>query len=130
MNVKSLKYYSLSAKEKRKVIDLIKKILSKEEQVLLAIIFGSFIELNSFRDIDIAIYSLNTTLNYLTELAVKIEEKLEIPVDVVPINDLPSKFKQYILVKGLVILEKNPGLYEALLSQVTDELTLMRKLCK
>jgi len=127
LNVKSLKYYSLSAKEKRKVIDLIKKILSKEEQVLLAVIFGSFIELNSFRDIDIAIYSLNTTLNYLTELAVKIEEKLEIPVDVVPINDLPSKFKQYILVKGLVILEKNPGLYEAFLSQVTDELTLMRK---
>ena len=127
MNIKSLKYYSLSAEEKRKVIGLIREILSKEEQVLLAIIFGSFIELSSFRDMDIAVYSLNTTLNYLTELAVKIEEKLKIPVDVVPINNLPSKFKHYVLIKGLVILEKNPGLYEALLSQVTDELTLMRK---
>ncbi len=127
MNIKSLKYYSLSAEEKRKVIGLIREVLSKEEQVLLAIIFGSFVELSSFRDIDIAVYSLNTTLNYLTELAVKIEEKLKIPVDVVPINNLPSKFKHYVLIKGLVILEKNPGLYEALLSQVTDELTLMRK---
>lgn len=127
MNIKSLKYYSLSAEEKRKVIGLIREVLSKEEQVLLAIIFGSFVELSSFRDMDIAVYSLNTTLNYLTELAVKIEEKLKIPVDVVPINNLPSKFKHYVLIKGLVILEKNPGLYEALLSQVTDELTLMRK---
>lgn len=127
MNIKSLKYYSLSAEEKRKVIGLIREVLSKEEQVLLAIIFRSFIELSSFRDVDIAVYSLNTTLNYLAELAVKIEEKLKIPVDVVSINNLSSKFKQYILIKGLVILEKNPGLYEAPSSQVTDELTLMRK---
>jgi len=126
-NVRGFKYYSLSGKEKNKVINLIKEVLSKEKHVLLAIIFGSFIELSSFRDIDIAVYSLNTTLNYLVELAVKIEEKVKLPIDIVPINELPTKFKQYILTKGLVIFERTPGLYEALLSQVADELMLMEK---
>lgn len=126
-NVRGFKYYSLSGKEKNKVINLIKEVLSKEKHVLLAIIFGSFIELSSFRDIDIAVYSLNTTLNYLAELAVKIEEKVKIPIDIVPISELSTKFKQYVLTKGLVIFERTPGLYEALLSQVADELMLMEK---
>jgi len=127
-NARSFKYYSLSGKEKNKVVNLIRGILSKEKHVLLAIIYESFVELSSFRDIDIAVYSLNTTLSYLVELAVKIEEKVKIPIDIVPINDLSTKFKQYVLTRGLVVFERTPGLYEALLSQATDELILMEKL--
>ena len=57
----------------------------------------------------------------------KVEEKVKIPVDIVPISELSTKFKQYVLTKGLVIFERTPGLYEALLSQVADELMVMEK---
>jgi len=37
----------------------------REDKVTLAIVFGSFTTLESFRDIDIAVYSLDTSLDYL-----------------------------------------------------------------
>ena len=113
--------------DKEEIIKKLKEILDKEEKVLLAIAFGSFTRLDSYRDIDIAIYSLDESLEYLSRLGAKIEFELKIPVDVVPLSEIDSKFKWKILTKGLLIIEKKPGLYEALLSQTIDELELLRK---
>jgi len=93
-----------------------------EDKVLLAIVFGSFITLESFRDIDIAVYSLDTSLNYIAKLGVKLELELGIPVDVMPIAELDPYFKRNILTKGRVILEKVFGIYEALLREAEDEI--------
>ena len=113
--------------DKEEIIKKLKEILDKEEKVLLAIAFGSFTRLDSYRDIDIAIYSLDESLEYLSRLGAKIEFELKIQVDVVPLSEIDSKFKWKILTKGLLIIEKKPGLYEALLSQTIDELELLRK---
>ncbi len=113
--------------DKEEIIKKLKEILDKAEKVLLAIAFGSFTRLDSYRDIDIAIYSLDESLEYLSRLGAKIEFELKIPVDVVPLSEIDSKFKWKILTKGLLIIEKKPGLYEALLSQTIDELELLRK---
>ncbi len=113
--------------DKEEIIKKLKEILDKEEKVLLAIAFGSFTRLDSYRDIDIAIYSLDESLEYLSRLGAKIEFELKIPVDVVPLSEIDPKFKWKILTKGLLIIEKKPGLYEALLSQTIDELELLRK---
>lgn len=119
------KYYRLNVKEKELVIRRIKAILEKED-VRLAILFGSFIELDAFRDVDVAVYLRSVELNHLLKLANRLEEELEFPVDVVPLNVIPSKFRHHILVKGRIILENQPGLYEALLIQTLDEITLLK----
>ena len=123
-----MKYFSLNAEERAKLISKIKDVLSHDSQILLAIIFGSFIELDSFRDIDVAIYAPNVPLKHLLHLSVKLENELGIPVDIIPLNELPSRFKYHILVSGKIIIERKRGLYEALLSQTLDELIAMNKL--
>ncbi len=112
--------------DREALVKRIRAILSKED-VLLAIAFGSFVELESFRDLDIAVYSPRGNLEHYSRLTAKLELELGIPVDIVPLDEIPTRFRHKILVKGKLILESTPGLYEALLNQVYDELTLMRK---
>ena len=62
------KYYSRPRSE---IIPKLRRILESEKEVLLAIVFGSFVELDSYCDIDIAVYSLKKTLDYLAKLSAK-----------------------------------------------------------
>ena len=50
------KLYRLSPKEKNTLLDKLKKELMSIEDIVFAYIHGSFIELNEFRDIDVAIW--------------------------------------------------------------------------
>ncbi len=116
------RYFRMNEHEKERVLDRVRELLMHEDKVLLAIVFGSFVELESFRDIDIAVYSLDTSLDYIAKLSAELELKLGIPVDIVPITELDPYFKLSILTRGKVILEKVPGLYEALLREAEDEI--------
>lgn len=120
------KYYRVN---KDSTIDSIKNILKYENSILLAILFGSFVELDDFRDIDLAIYSINKDLSYYAVLSAKFEESLKIPFDIVPIDELQTKFRYKVLTRGIVIMERIPGLYEAILNQTIDELNLLNKFC-
>jgi len=113
------RYYS---KPKDEVISKLEKVLRCEEDILLAIVFGSFVELNEYRDIDLALYTLRKDLGYLAKLSAKLELKLGIPVDVVPIDEVPATLRHKILTKGIIILERTKGIYEALLNQTLDEI--------
>lgn len=131
MSSSGFKYYRLSREEKRTLKEVIREILENMD-VELAIVFGSFVELDSFRDVDIAVYSARCKLDpgIVAEIASRLEERIRIPVDVVPIGEVSAEFRHYILTRGEVILEKNPGLYEALLMQTLDELAILGKALK
>jgi len=116
------RYFRADRCEKERILNRIRDVLMREDKVLLAIVFGSFTALESFRDIDVAVYSLDTSLDYIAKLGAKLELELGIPVDVVPITELDPYFKRSILTKGRVILEKAPGIYEALLREAEDEI--------
>ena len=127
MPMKRIKYYRLSKREREAITARIKAILEEEEDVLLALLFGSFIELYSFRDIDIAVYTKGSEdLHKLFRLANKLEEEIGYPVDLVPLNAIPPAFRHCILTKGALLVEKEPGLYEALLLQTVDELKALK----
>ena len=113
------RYYRV---DKEKVLEKLKQVLVKEDKVLLAIVFGSFTRLRSYRDIDIAVYSLDDSIDYLAKLATRLELELGIPVDIIPLSEIDPKFKWKILTKGTIVVEKSLGLYEALLNQTIDEL--------
>ncbi|MEM4640232.1 MAG: nucleotidyltransferase domain-containing protein [Thermofilum sp.] len=119
------RYYRLSPEERRTLKEAIRSTL-EGRGVELAIIFGSFIELESFRDVDVAVYARGgLDLNDAIELAAELEERTRTPVDVVPLEKAPPRFRHHILTKGEVLLEKQPGLYEALLMLTLDELATL-----
>jgi len=119
------KYHRLTGEEKAKLVKVIREVL-EGYGVELAIIFGSFVELESFRDIDIAIYKPNLDLNDVLRLSIELEEKLGIPVDVIPITEVNPQFRIRILARGLIVLEK-AGVYEYMLMRAFDESMLMEK---
>jgi len=85
--------------------------------VLLATVFGSFIKLESFTNIDIAVYSLDTRFDYIAKFGAKPELELCIPAGTALITELDPYFKRSNLTKGRVILERLSGVYEALLKE-------------
>lgn len=107
---------------KEVVLRKLRSVLNSEEEVLLAIVFGSFVELNSYRDVDVAIYAKSKDLEYVAKLSAKLELELGVPVDVVPLDEISSKFRYNVLVNGIIVVEKISGIYEALLNQTLDEL--------
>jgi len=122
--VERFKYYRLSPEEKSRVVEKLREAL-RAGGVKLAVLFGSFTEMDSFRDIDIAVYLEDPgDLDRILELGAKLEEKIGIPVDVAPLHALPPRFRLKVLTKGLILLEE-PGLYEAVLIETLDELALI-----
>jgi len=119
--VERFKYHRLSPEEKSRVVEKLREAL-RAEGVKLAVLFGSFIEMNSFRDIDVAVYLEDPgDLDRILELGAKLEEKIGISIDVAPLQALPPRFRLKVLTKGLILVEE-PGLYEAMLIQTMDEL--------
>jgi len=117
------RYYSLKENEKRAVLDRVRKVLEKRS-VELAILFGSFLEGEAFRDVDVAVYSEGLDLDELLRLGVELELELGMPVDLVPLDRLSPKFRLEVLRRGLIVVER-PGVYEHLYMRSQDELTLM-----
>ncbi|MEM1744126.1 MAG: nucleotidyltransferase domain-containing protein [Candidatus Nezhaarchaeales archaeon] len=126
MSSERYRYYRLDPREKGAVRGAVREVL-EEGGVELAIIFGGFVEMESFRDVDVAVYagSRELDLDAVIKLSVKLEERLGIPVDVVPLNLVSPSFRHYILTKGKVVLEKRSGFYEELLLRTLDELALL-----
>ena len=126
MSSERYRYYRFDLKEKEAVKEAVREVL-EEGGVELAIIFGSFVEMESFRDVDVAVYagSRELDLDAVIKLSVKLEERLRIPVDVIPLNVVSPSFRHYILTRGEVVLEKRPSLYEALLMRTLDELAVL-----
>jgi len=114
--------YRYFERNKEEVLKKLRLIFNSEEEVLLAIVFGSFVELNSYRDVDVAIYAKSKDLEYVAKLSARLELELGIPVDVVPLDEISSKFRYSVLVNGIIVVEKISGIYETLLNQTLDEL--------
>lgn len=120
-----LRYYRLSGEEKRIVLEKIRRVLLSEG-VRLGIVFGSFVDMDCFRDIDIAIYiNGREELDKILGIGVRLEEELGIPVDIVPLQSVSPTFRLKILRDGIIVVEE-PGIFEALLQQALDELTIMK----
>jgi predicted nucleotidyltransferase len=118
------RYYRFSKNEKEILLKKIKEFLSRYD-IDLAIVFGSFVEGNIFRDIDIAIYSYAMDIDKLLRIGSELELELGIPVDIVPLDQLNPIFRLKILRKGLVVVEK-PGVFEYFFMLTCDELEVMR----
>ncbi len=95
-------------KNKDKLIRNIRNILLTREEILFAYLHGSFLEENTFNDIDIGIY-----LKYLPSSIIKYELSLETELmnkirgyifDVRILNNAPLSFRYNVIRSGEILL--------------------------
>ncbi len=119
-----LRLYRLSKDEKRELIKRIKDILNEKDEIIVAIIYGSFLEGLNFRDIDVAVY-VGKRINPL-KYGAKLEKQLGelgFPFDVRLLNFAPPWFIKKVVEKGLLLLDKEK-IIDALHLAALEELGL------
>lgn len=123
MNYDKVKYYKLGEEGKAEALQKLEDILKKEDKIKLAYVFGSFIRRNTFRDIDIAVYSApSLTLEELLELGAKIELELGFQVDLAQLQDLNPELRLKILREGKPLIIRSSELHSRLISQSASEI--------
>jgi uncharacterized protein len=112
--------YSLEHRHKEEILDEIVLILNKRDEIVLAYVFGSFIDPDIFSDIDIGVLTvgnIKSPLKYEFELEIEIEDRIGYPIDVRILNNAPLSFCQNVIRHGRIILEKDANLTAEFMGQ-------------
>ena len=111
--------YSLPMEERNKIIERLRDALKPRNDLIFAVVFGSFLENQFFRDIDLGVYLKDFNGDeidaavYAERLSAELTKKIRIPIDVVVLNYAPMWLKLRAL-KGKTIIDKDPTLRLAL----------------
>ena len=104
------KAYQFSREGKEKLIGRLQGFLRSRDEVVLAYVFGSFVEEKKIHDIDIGIYLSQITPEQSTQygltLSQTLSSKLRIPVDARVLNFAPVSFL-YHVIRGKLIIERD-----------------------
>ena len=100
--------------DKKGALQRIRSILEGFEEIDLAYVFGSFMERDDFRDIDVAIHLSKDLLPYQRfKLSQKAAGSLERAIeprfdyDVRILNTAPAYFQYEVICKGIIVLERD-----------------------
>jgi len=118
--------------EKEKLLKLLKEGLAKDERVIFAYIYGSFVKEQSFRDIDIGIYIKNSEENpFVISSDIKTQlsragkrENTDITADrfdVQIINHTPFTFLKRVSKEGILLVDRDPELRTDLVEYVSSK---------
>lgn len=123
LKVKEFSFYKLSPEEKIKVLEKLRKLMEQHEEVLLVVVYGSFLKNYPFRDIDVAVYVVGEVdpLDYKLKLDSELSDEISYPVDSKVLNEAPPWFVRKVLREGEVLLEKAPLIVEKLYLKALDE---------
>jgi uncharacterized protein len=99
----------VSDKFKKEILEIIKGYFLNMEGVVFAYLYGSFSNSDTFRDIDVAIFTGKSTEEMVIEsdLAYELTEKTGYPVDVKVINKAPIALQMSVLRDGKLILSRD-----------------------
>jgi len=105
------KTFQMESEERKRLLRGLKGLLEDVEGVVFAYVHGSFVELDAFRDIDVALWVKDPeeAFNYAVALSVKLEAEVGVPVDVHVLNDAPLPFKRQVFTKGELLLSVDEG---------------------
>jgi predicted nucleotidyltransferase len=101
----------ISESEREKALNTLKEFLRDDERIIFAYLFGSFNEGNTFRDIDIGVYTVSPDKDIEAEIELKrvLTEKTDYPVDISVINNAPPDVKIQVL-EGTILICKDKEL--------------------
>jgi predicted nucleotidyltransferase len=115
LNSSTIKAFTLLKEGKERIINTLKGVLSREDKVVLAFLYGSFLCEGPFRDIDIGVFVEDPSILsplYEMELEVKLEEAIDraFPIDARVINKAPLIFA-YQVIQGKLLLCRDANLF-------------------
>jgi len=111
------RFFEASEELRKRVFEELARIFEEMDGVLLAVVFGSFVEARYFRDIDVAIYLEHVegdTLELSWRLSDELSQRLGYPIDVKILNDAPPDIRLRILERGKVVYARDRRIVEAL----------------
>lgn len=117
----------------QKIILGIRAFLSHRREVLLAFVFGSFLEerLTEESDVDVAIlFKDNPDFSLLTEIMDGISKITRLQTDIVVLNNASPIIKMQVLKRGQVIKKINDSVYNEFFLRTVkeyDDLKMVRK---
>jgi len=115
-----LTYYRVE--DRGKLPDKIKSVLEENEEIVIAIIFGSFLTRDKLRDIDIAIHtSGEIELEELIRLSSRIEDEIGIPAHMLLLMEMPPCIRYKAITKGLKILVRDMKLLHEIQANAFSE---------
>jgi hypothetical protein len=105
--------HTLPTLDRERLSRRIASFLSRQyNEILTAYIFGSFVQVDAFSDIDIGLI-VGDVIPNLLEFELTLEDKIRnlvnYHVDVRVLNNAPIAFSQNVFRTGRVILDKNPN---------------------
>jgi len=121
---------SIPLEERERILELLRTMLQKHSEILLAIAYGSFLDSKIFRDIDIALYtghkiSYDEEPVYVDKVREELEREIKIPVDIQLLDYAPPAFRLKVL-KGKLLLERVMGLRAVLRLHTAEELSALK----
>jgi len=123
----------LTREQRVKIIQLIRDALASREEIILALVFGGIlVDGKPVRDIDVAVYTGYKVLPddwpaYVGEIRDMLEKKLSKQlgfvkaVDVVLLEYVQPRLRAAILRRGLVVLNRAPGIRGVMLLHAVDD---------
>ncbi|MEM0455254.1 MAG: nucleotidyltransferase domain-containing protein [Nitrososphaerota archaeon] len=110
----------MDERDREQVLTKVRELLEADNDVVLAVVHGSFLSGGPFRDLDIAVYVRGgvDALDKKIELERALEEATGLPVDVSVLNEAPAWFVRRALSNCKVLVERYPVLERLYLMSV------------
>ncbi len=97
-----------TAGERQRLTQAIKERLMREPDVLFAYLHGSFVNVESFRDIDVGIFTAAPMgFSYESDLSYELSRALSHEVEVRAVNEAPVAFQMAVLRDGKLLLSRD-----------------------
>ena len=101
-------------------------VLQHYSEILFAILYGSVIEGDDYRDIDLALFvnrgrtSSRDAWDFAFRLAEQLQKKLSCPVDVCILNEAPLAFRYHVC-QGVPVLVRDQTVFDEFIERTRDE---------
>ncbi len=131
--LKGKRLFRVTEDLRRKVLKILGRELKRENRVLLAIVFGGFMETVFTRDVDVALYlrdpgDVVEDYGYAEDLGKRLSQEIGLPVDIVVLNHAPDSIFNKALIYGKPIVVKDWRLYDGLRLLAIEQKTLFHRI--
>jgi hypothetical protein len=108
----NFKYRRMSEEERVKLIKELRGRLEGVEGIVFAYVHGGFLEVDVFRDVDVAVWvgEGEEAFKYEVDLSARLGGELGVPIDIRVLNGAPLPFRYHVFSRGRLLFSKDEGL--------------------